>query len=162
MSRYIALGITVVLVAGSIPQKSRAQELASSASISHAQFRSFRWIVGRWHGVGFGRLRGVGSFYEEYVLVNDSTIYMRMYADSTFTSATDSTRFELRGGRLTATPARGTAQFVTRFSGDSVQWSGRGTLYVRITSDSWRAVFQASRNGGEQAYYELRRMAISP
>jgi Putative lumazine-binding len=130
------------------------------ATVSSDEFRSFRWIVGRWRGVGYGPLASVGTFYEEYDTVDDSTMRMRTFADSAFTRPIDSTRFELRGGTLTARPARGNSQVVVRFAKDSVHWSGQGTVYVRVANDRWRAVFPPRSTEGDRPYYELRRVAV--
>lgn len=126
-----------------------------AATVSRADFDRFKWIAGRWHGIGFGPLAAVGAFYEEYVVVDDSTIQMRTMTDATFRVAEDSTRFEFRGGQLRAVPARGSTLFVTRVAGDSTHWSG-GVTYVRLTADRWRALFPP-RGGGERPYYELTR-----
>lgn len=127
-----------------------------AAVVSAAQFRDLRWIVGRWRGVGAGPLAAVGVFYEEYEMVDDSTMRMRTAADSTFRTFTDSTRFELRGGTLRNVPARGTGSVVTRIAGDSIQWSR--TLYLRVSNDRWRAIFPPRAASTERPYYELRRI----
>lgn len=126
------------------------------ALVTRTQFAGLRWLAGRWHGVGFGPLASVGSFYEGYEFVDDSTMRMYTYSDSTFTRATDSTRFELRGGILTARDARGAPRLAMRVAGDSVQWAG--TLYLRVTNDRWRAIFPPRPGVADRPYYELTRM----
>jgi hypothetical protein len=61
-----------------------------------AQFASLRWIEGTWRG----HLPDGGAFYERYRFVDDSTIAMRAFADSTLTSTTDSARIALRDGMI--------------------------------------------------------------
>ncbi|NOT06977.1 MAG: hypothetical protein HOP28_02105, partial [Gemmatimonadales bacterium] len=98
-------------------------------------------------------------FYEEYVVLNDSTMRLRTYADSTFRAVTDSTQFELRGGRMVAQPARGNPLIATRVAGDSVLFGSRGeALYLRMSADLWRAIFEPQSPGGGRPYFELRRM----
>lgn len=129
---------------------------ATPATVSAAQFREFQWIVGRWRGLGTGPLASFGVFYEEYAMLNDSTMRMRTATDSTFTSFSDSTRFEFRGSTLRTVPARGTGSVALRIAGDSIQWTR--TLYLRINNDTWRAVFPAREPGGTRPYYELKRV----
>ncbi len=151
----LACGVVSVL-----PAQSPATDAPTPAAVSRKQFAQFHWIVGRWRGVGVGRLAAVGTFYEEYRSTNDSTIQMRTAADSTFVRFIDSTSFEWRGGTLRAVGARGNPRMVSRFSEDSIQFgSARGTLYVRLSDDTWRAVFPARTAGEPRPYYELRRIA---
>lgn len=60
------------------------------------ELRQLRWLAGRWRGSDSAQL----VFYEEYRFVDDSTIAMRGFADSTFARTTDSSTIALRGGRL--------------------------------------------------------------
>lgn len=151
----VLVGLAVITIGASGRAPAATTQGGEPATLTRADFERFKWIAGRWHGIGFGPLAAVGAFYEEYVVVDDSTIHMRTMTDSTFRVAEDSTRFEFRGGHLRAVPARGTTRFVTRLAGDSTHWD-RGTTYVRLTNDRWRALFPP-RGGGERPYYELRR-----
>src|SRR5687767_16020153 len=56
-------------------------------------FRRLRWLAGRWQGFQ----PDGGKFYEEYRVVNDSTLAMFSYPDSTFGTPSDSSRVQLRG-----------------------------------------------------------------
>jgi len=133
-----------------------------AAAVSQEQFRQFRWILGRWHGNGGGLLAQVPDFFEEYTALNDSTFIMRTFSDSTFTVATDSTRFELRNGRLQAVPERDRVRYATRVAADTIRWSGSGATYLRRNAGYWRALF-ASRGGeGEERFYEMHRLASPP
>lgn len=61
-----------------------------------ADFQRLRWLDGRWRGFQpDGK-----TFYEQYRVLNDSTIVMVGFADSTFSKATDSSRVQLRGGTV--------------------------------------------------------------
>ena len=91
-------------------EKSRDSTLVKSAPVSPAagqytpvDFAHLGWLVGSWRG----RLPDGGSFYERYRLLDDSTIAMRGYADSTFARATDSARITLRAGTVAEFGQRG-------------------------------------------------------
>lgn len=69
---------------------------ADPITVTVADFGQLSWLIGSWRGVG-----GDGKpFYEAYSAVDDSTIRMRSYADSTFATVTDSSVILLRGGIL--------------------------------------------------------------
>ena len=57
-----------------------------------ANFAHLRWIEGRWRGF----MPDGKTFYEQYRFVDDSTIAMHSFPDSTFTKASDSSRVLLR------------------------------------------------------------------
>jgi hypothetical protein len=61
-----------------------------------AQFASLRWIEGTWRG----RLPDGGAFYERYRFVDDSSIAMQAFADSTLGGTSDSARIALRDGTV--------------------------------------------------------------
>jgi hypothetical protein len=61
-----------------------------------AQFAGLRWLEGTWRG----RLPDGGAFYERYRFVDDSTIAMQAFADSTLTGTSDSARIALRDGTI--------------------------------------------------------------
>jgi hypothetical protein len=62
-----------------------------------AQFAGLRWLAGTWRG----RPPDGGAFYERYRLVDDSTITMQAFADSTLQGTSDSARIVLRDGTVT-------------------------------------------------------------
>lgn len=62
------------------------------------QFRQLRWIEGRWRGAESGG----APFFEAYRFVDDSTIQQYTYADSTFSTASDSGLVRLRGDTVTS------------------------------------------------------------
>jgi len=69
---------------------------ATPARITVADFSKLRWIEGSWRGSGDGQ----PPFFERYRFVDDSTLVVDAFPDSTFATASESTRFELRGGTL--------------------------------------------------------------
>ena len=66
------------------------------ATLSTADIRKLEWIQGAWKGTGDVPT----PFYEQYDLVNDSTLRVLTFTDSTLTVANDSTFQTLRGGRF--------------------------------------------------------------
>lgn len=88
------------------------------AEVAPQTFRTLRWIEGRWRGTDSTQL----VFYEEYRFVDDSTIAMRSFADSTFAAATDSSVVTLRGGRVENVSANAT-WVATTFFGNSVHFA---------------------------------------
>jgi hypothetical protein len=154
-------------LAAQSPTKERTRtattEATAAAVVSLEQFQGFRWITGRWRGTGNGPLSSVPTFYEEYAMLDDSTMRMRTFEDSTFTTITDSSRFELRGGRVQVRSANGNAGVVTRWAGDSVQFGPPfRTLYLRISGDLWRASFPPRSSGGTVPSYDMRRVGKAP
>ena len=101
-------------------------------------FRTLHWIEGRWRGSDSAQL----VFFEEYRFVDDSTIVMRTFSDSTFSAATDSSVVALRGGRVENVSANAT-WVATSFFGNSVHFAPvKGTrsrfIWERATS-GWTA-----------------------
>ena len=72
---------------------------AAPARVTPQQFAQLRWIVGDWRGSGTAGTRQA-PFYERYRFADDSTLLVESFADSTRRRVTETTRFELRGGRL--------------------------------------------------------------
>ncbi|HKP76643.1 MAG TPA: hypothetical protein VJT67_14030, partial [Longimicrobiaceae bacterium] len=79
------------------------------ARVTMAEFQQLRWIVGDWRGSGSGQ----APFYERYRFVDDSTLVVDSFADSTFAAVTESAPFELRGGRLSSGGGRWVASQIT-------------------------------------------------
>jgi len=67
-----------------------------AARLAASDLRALRWIEGAWRGTGDGQ----APFYERYRFVDDSTLDVESFADSTLAKATDVTRYALRGGRF--------------------------------------------------------------
>ena len=66
------------------------------ATLRAADLRALRWIAGTWRGSGDGQ----APFYERYRFLDDSTLLVESFKDSTLADVSESTRYELRGGRL--------------------------------------------------------------
>ena len=127
--------------------RSREQAAADSASASDERnsvasrapvpgrfalhdFQHLRWLDGSWRGA----LPEGGSFFETYRVVDDSTISMYGYPDSTFRQATDSARIVLRG--------------------TTVSDEGATTRWVATRLDSLAVEFAPARGGANDFIWE--------
>jgi hypothetical protein len=131
-----------------------------SKPYSLAQFRQLRWLEGRWRG----GLPDGGSFYEQYRWLDDSTIAMHGFADSTFTRATDSARISLRYGVIAndGAAARWVAQGLDSSSVHFVPMRGASNSFrwVRESPTRWTATLQSpAREGRAQStVYRMQRI----
>lgn len=75
---------------------------AKPAVLTPKDLRTLRWIEGTWRGTGGGEK----PFFERYAFVDDSTLRMESFADSTLARVSETTFYELRGGRFTNRNAR--------------------------------------------------------
>jgi hypothetical protein len=166
----LALGLAALAVA---PLAARAQAPASAAPATPAtparvtpqQFAQLRWIVGDWRGSGTAGTRQA-PFYERYRLANDSTLLVESFADSTWRRLTETTRFELRGGRL---GNAGTGPQWTATAIDSLGVSFGPVARVRNTfrweraagtgrrPSAWRATITPAGGAGSR-YYLMERV----
>jgi hypothetical protein len=107
------------------------------ARVSLAELRQLRWIEGTWRGSGSGQ----APFYERYRFVDDSTLMVDSFADSTLAAVTESAPFELRGGRLSSGGGRWVASQLTRRWVTFIPVRARNLFTWRYDSpDSWTAL----------------------
>jgi hypothetical protein len=110
-----------------------APSTAAEAVHTIADFQRLAYLEGDWRGSGYEG----GPFYETYRLVNDSTIEMTAWTDSTMSSARDRSQYMLRdgvigtadGGRLVAVDDEG-----HHFRRGSSGWTFR-----QLSPDRWTA-----------------------
>lgn len=121
------------------------------------QFKQLRWLSGSWRGSG----GAYPSFFEEYGVIDDSTIQMRALADSTFRVATDSSRIEWRNGVVSK---RGGSSYVAvELTASSVRFaregaSGGGFTWTSNSADQWTATLHPSTPQGSETVYVMRRV----
>jgi len=119
---------------------SAAASPQAPARITAAEFRRLRWIEGSWRGSGVGH----AAFYERYRFADDSTLIVDTFPDSTLSTVSESTRFELRGGTLgnAGTTVRWVASRLDERAVDFVPVAGaRNTFTWRFESpDRWTAL----------------------
>lgn len=131
------------------------------AAISARDLRGLRWIEGSWRGAGGGQ----APFYERYRFADDSTLVVDSFADSTLSAATESTRFELRGGRLgnASTTVRWAASRLDARSVTFVPEVGaRNSFIWRYESpDRWTALLSwpaSDTRPAREAVYHMERV----
>ena len=152
---------TVILALGCAKADTSADTsrpaVADSASITAAtvtvtEFQQLRWINGMWRGF----MPDGKKFYERYRVVNDSTMVMHAFPDSTFGTPSDSSVIALRNGRVTSDG--GNSQYVaTRLDSSGVDFAPqRGATnrftWARETPTQWSATIRyTDRDGRPQS-----------
>ena len=154
-----ALLLTVAFVACRSTERA-ADSTATAASAASAaraptpgryavsDFGHLRWLEGSWRGA----LPEGGSFFETYRVVDDSTIAMHGYPDSTFGNATDSARIMLRG--VTVLNEGMTSRWVaTRLDSASAQFEperggSNDFIWERESPDKWLATLHSRDTTG--------------
>ena len=137
-----------------MPNAACAQS-AAPPKFTLGQFRALQWIAGSWRGAD-----GAGKpFYEEYRVVDDSTIAMRQYTDSTFRAVTpDSSRIEWRGG-VVSSRGSGVPYIAESLTATSVTFVRPGTTrrftFERDSADQWTARIRPP-NAAEVVYVMTR------
>ena len=142
----------VVASAGSNP----AQQAASPATFTPADFQRLRWLEGAWRGRG----PGGPPFHERLAFVDDSTIEMTYYADSTLTSATGRGLVALREGRIIHED-RGARWRAVNSDLTDLQFApvSRASNHFRWTyesADRWIATLVSA--SGRETVYRLERL----
>jgi hypothetical protein len=145
MIRSLGLGIMYLLVSAcsgdgregspesAADQPGPADSTAGNAAHTVADLQALRYLEGEWRGSGYEG----GPFYESYRFVNDSTIEMTSWSDSTMTTPQERSEYALRngviradnGGRLVRVDQDG-----HHFRRGSSAWTFR-----QVSADRWTA-----------------------
>jgi hypothetical protein len=155
MMRTYLFGLALLVAGHSL----HAQATPAQSSISLKSFSSLRWLAGRWVGSG----GGFAAFYEEYRLLNDSTIEQRTFPDSTFGTPDGTSTIEWRAGAAQKL-RRGRADTqIARIVGDTSRFEPArtgvgGFTWIRISDREWRAVLDGP-SGRPPTIYQMRRFA---
>ena len=153
----------ILLLACASPETEQQAKTAvappAAATVTLDEFRQVHWIAGSWRGSG----GAYPSFFEEYRLVDDSTIQMRAFSDSTFTVATDSSRIEWRNNVVNS---RGNDRgyIVIALSADSIRFiregeAAGGHTFKRASPDEWTATLHPANETGQPTVYIMRRLS---
>ena len=148
----------LVAAALAVPAVSLAQNSAQRVTL--AQFKKLDWLTGSWRGSG----GNYPSFFEEYRVINDSTIGMRSLSDSTFRTATDSSVIELRNGVISSRGGGGSFfSDAVAVTDTSVRFMRRGATtggwtWTRVSANEWRATIHAASAGGRETVYVMKRV----
>lgn len=129
---------------------------AAAGRFSPEDFARLRWLEGSWRG----QLPDGGFFHERYRFVDDSTIAMHGFADSTFANATDSSRITLRGQTVanegaarwvaTALDSAGAAFAPDRGASNYFTWT-------RESADRWTATLRSGSEPSRTTVYAMER-----
>lgn len=153
--RWAIAGAIVLLVVIGAPRL-LAQRPPARATL--AEFRELHWLSGRWRGSG----GAYPAFFEEYRVINDSTIRMRGFTDSTFRSVNDSSLIQLRKGVVSKQGARAPSLAI-ELSPGRVRFAREGSdrggfTWSRVSPDQWTATLHPVTPGGAETVYVMRRM----
>jgi hypothetical protein len=157
----VALSLAVV-GAGMLPSTAVAQASQKGqpkTAFAIADIGKLRWLEGTWKATAPGER----EFYERYRFVNDSTIEITYYGDSTFSRETGNGRVYLSVGRVyhTSGPGRWGATtidtsgiyFVPQVNAhNTFSWSYQ-------SKDAWTATMRSGYSGRERVtVYQLQRV----
>lgn len=123
-----------------------------------AEFRQLTWLVGSWRGSG----GNYPAFFEEYRVIDDSTIAMRSFSDSTFRTATDSSTIAWRNG-IVLKRGSGQPSVAIAVSANHVQFrrpgaTGGGFTFTRDSAERWTATLHPATADGRETVYVMRRV----
>lgn len=167
--RSLALAAALALLA---PATLRAQAGSPSqpaaARLSTRDLARLRWIVGDWRGTGVDGTTQA-SFFERYRFADDSTLLVETFSDSTWRTLTETSRWELRGGRLTNT-GTGARWIAVKLDERAVDFAplarARNSFrWARVAGDrgrpaEWRATISWTDAAGtrQQRFYRMERV----
>ena len=160
----LALGMALALSACAgreAPPEPTPTAVPVGVHVTHAAFGRLAWLEGRWRGEGIDQ----PPFYERYELVNDSTMSVATYTDSTFTTI-DGEPGEVRWRDGLVTTGTGGALYVAteyddgmiRF--DPVAGARNSFVWRRVSDDAWTAVLSwpvPGETARRERVYHLRR-----
>lgn len=129
--------------------------MPGAQAMTLAQFKSLHWLAGRWRGSG----GAFPSFFEEYTVLNDSTVRQYTLTDSTFSQPKDSALLVWRNG-VAAQVRNGRPTPLVHLAGDTARFAGPaggGWTWLRLGRDRWRAELAPARPGQGPTIYDMRR-----
>lgn len=157
-------GVVVLSSACASPEKSdetaQTTVAAAPATVTLEQFKEIHsWLQGVWHGSG----GNYPSFFEEYRVLDDSTVRMRAFSDSTRSAVTDSSTIELRAGNVRSVRP-GSHYDVIAIAADSIRFLKPGTTagghtFRKVSPDEWTATLHPGQPAGQATVYVMRRIA---
>ena len=130
----------------------------SPATISTADLEKLKWIEGTWRGTG-GEVQK--PFYERYHFENPSTLVMEELADENATTASRTTRYELKDFKF------GSDRYVaTALDEKSITFSplaaGRNSFrWQSDSTDAWTAILTlpaTSTTPAKETVYKMQRI----
>ena len=154
---YRILLLSITLVACSPRERSEQAEL-TPVTVSLPEFQQLDWIAGTWRGSG----GEYPAFFEEYRVLDDSTIQMRSFSDSTLNVMSDSSWIQWRNGTIRSQGGE-PAYVAVDFTPTSIRFARPGVAlgghtFASKSADEWTATLHPSRPDGQATVYTMRRL----
>lgn len=137
-----------------------ARAPVDSAVYTVEGFQRLRWLDGDWQGF----MPSGEKFYERYRFLNDSTIAMFSYSDSTFSMLADSSRVVIRNG-IVANESASARWVASRMDSSGVDFAPqRGAAnfftWAREGPTTWNATLRWTDSEGrpQTVVYALRKV----
>lgn len=158
VARRLAVTLLVVIASGSVAVSAGAQRQPRTA-FGTADIARLKWLQGTWQGTTAGE----PTFYERYQFVNDSTIEITYFSDSTMARSTGSGRVYLSVGRIFHTfgPGRWAATHVDESGVFFVpQANAQNTFaWAAQSPDAWTSTVRMGLSGHDRVtVYSMKRV----
>jgi len=152
----VAVGVLATVLVSNV---ALAQRGLPRTRFNSSDLKKLHWIEGRWRGDAPGQ----APFFEQYRFVNDSTLEIAYFSDSSFANSSGRGRVYLSVGRVYHVSGTGQwgashiddsgAFFVPeRNASNSVSWEVK-------SPDLWTATLRSSATGQEQVtIYQMHRI----
>lgn len=105
---------------------------ADTVRFTLADFQALRYVEGDWVGSGYAG----GPFYESYRFVDDSTIEMTSWTDSTFATVNEQSQYLFRDGIIRTSKG---ARLVRIDDGHHFQATSYSWTFRPVNADRWTA-----------------------
>jgi len=151
--KLVALSVLLVPILANACADSGAG--ADPGHYTQAEFQSLRWLVGDWRGTG-----GQRPFFEGYESLNDSTIVIHYFSDSTRTTERGTGSVYLSEGVIYH-EADGATWAAVDFDSTGIHFmphegAQNSFRWTRLSATTWEAVLQFE--GGSETRYVLTRV----
>jgi hypothetical protein len=142
-----------------VAETAAAQPVPVAVTATLDEFKQIHsWLQGVWRGSG----GAYPSFFEEYRVLDDSTIRMRSFSDSTRQVVSDSSMIEWRNRMVRSRSARSTYDVIA-ISPDSIRFikpgaTSGGHTFRKVSPDEWTARLHPAQAQGQPTVYVMRRI----
>ena len=137
--------------ASASPSPQTAAPAPPPALVTAAEFRDLRWIEGTWRG----RMPDGQYFYERYTRLNDSTIQILHFPDSTLAASNEEDSITVRGGIM-----RHGEAVAIRFDSTGIDFAKPPRTTPQFSfapaSEGWTATIHGAANG-QPVIYNMQR-----
>ncbi len=159
--RHALLAVCVLALGcrsrGDVADSARGDASAAPGTYTLGDFGGLRWLEGQWRGT----LPDGKHFYERYRFVDDSTLVMHSFPDSTFGTPRDSSRVTLRGGRVSDGNSVATRLDSTGVDFAPHRGAGYNYSWAPESADKWNATVRGT-DGSQAVVYPLHRVGGRP